>query len=96
MPADKKHLSSTGQRILKISAGILGGYLVTVLLHNAIASFLKNKDGLIVTSAYTSFLLWSILMVIAFLTKNGWKVWGVYLLLIFIFAGLIFINKQLP
>ena len=93
MPADKKHLSSTGQRILKISAGFLGGYLVTVLLHNAIGSFLKNKDGLIITSAFSSFLLWSILMVVAFLAKDGWKVWAVYLLLILMFAGIIFLNK---
>lgn len=93
MPADRKYLSSPGQRLLKISAGILGGYLVAVLFHNAIGALLENKEGLIVTSAYTSFLLWAILMVIAFLAKSGWKVWGVYLLLIIIFAGIIFLNK---
>lgn len=93
MPADRKHLSSPGQRFLKISAGILGGYLVAVLLHNAIGSLLSNKDGLIVTSAYTSFLVWAVLLVIAFLAKSGWKVWGVYLLLILIFTGIIFLNK---
>ncbi|GAB3416391.1 hypothetical protein [Niabella aquatica] len=93
MPADKKYLSSLGQRILKISAGFLGGYLVAILFHNAIGILLKNKDGLIITSAYTTFLLWAILMVIAFLAKSGWKVWGVYLLLIIIFAAIIFLNK---
>ncbi|RZF61408.1 hypothetical protein [Sphingobacterium corticibacterium] len=93
MPADKKHLSSTGQRILKITAGILGGYFVSVLLHNAIGSILEDKDGLIVTSAFTSFLVWSFLLVIAFLAKNGWKVWAVYMLLILIFIGIIFLNK---
>ncbi|MFD2968809.1 hypothetical protein [Sphingobacterium bambusae] len=93
MPADKKYLSSTGQRILKITAGILGGYWVTVLFHNAIGSFLENTDGLIVTSAFTSFFLWSGLLVIAILTKNGWKVWAVYLILIVLFIGIIVLNK---
>ncbi len=93
MPADRKYLSSPGQRVLKITAGILGGYLVAILFHNAIGVLLKNKDGLIITSAYTSFLLWAILMVIAFLAKSGWKVWGVYLLLIIIFSAIIFLNK---
>lgn len=93
MPADKRHLSSPGQRFLKITAGILGGYIVTFLFHNAIGVFLTNKDGLIVTSAYSSFLIWAGLLVIAFLIKNGWKVWGIYLLLIILFSLIIFLNK---
>lgn len=93
MPADKKHLSSPGQRFLKVSAGILGGYFVTVLSHNAIGSFLTNKDALIVTSAFSSFLLWAALLVIAILSKNGWKVWAVYMLLIVLFLAIVLLNK---
>lgn len=93
MPADTRYLSSKGQRFLKITAGIVGGYVVTVLVHNAIGAFLKDKDALIVTSAYTSFILWACLMVIAFLFKNGWKVWGVYLLLILILSGIMMLAQ---
>lgn len=93
MPANTKYLSSGGQRFLKITAGILGGFLVTILFHNAIGSMLESKGGLIITTGYTSFLLWAALMVIAFMVKNGWKVWGIYLLLILFLGAIIFLNK---
>lgn len=93
MPANQKYLSSSGQRFLKISAGILGGFFVTIFFHNALGTLMEEKGGLIITSAYTSFLLWALLMVIAFLSKNGWKVWGVYLLLSIAFCAIIFLNK---
>ncbi|WP_027077105.1 hypothetical protein [Maribacter antarcticus] len=93
MPANKKYVSSKGQRVLKITAGILGGYVLTVLFHNAVGSFLEEKGGLIITTAYSSFILWAILMVLAFLSKNGWKVWGIYVLLSVVFSILIFISK---
>lgn len=93
MPANKKYLSSTGQRILKITAGVLGGFLVTIFFHNAIGSLLEEKAGLIITTAYTSFIMWALLMVIAFLSKNGWKVWGLYLLLTLVFGIILFLNK---
>ncbi len=93
MPANKKHLSRPGQRILKITAGILGGFFVTVLFYNALGSLMKQKDALIITTAYTSFILWAILLIIAFLVKNGWKVWGIYFLLILLFGVIIFLNK---
>ncbi|MEM9361858.1 MAG: hypothetical protein AAGA43_04435 [Bacteroidota bacterium] len=93
MPANKKHLSSPGQRVLKITAGILGGFFVTIFFHNAVGSLIEQKGALIITTAYTSFILWAALLVLAFIAKNGWKVWGIYLLLIIIFAGIIFLNK---
>ncbi|UII81729.1 hypothetical protein [Flagellimonas sp. CMM7] len=93
MPANQKHLSSPGQRILKITAGILGGFFVTIFFHNALGSLLEQKGALIITTAYTSFFLWAALLVIAFLAKNGWKVWGIYLLLTLIFGAIIFLNK---
>ncbi|WP_299528795.1 hypothetical protein [Ulvibacterium sp.] len=93
MPANAKYLSSPGQRVLKITAGILGGLLITILFHNAIGILLNDKSGLIATTAYTSFILWAILLAIPFLIKNGWKTWGLYLLLILLFASIIFLNK---
>ena len=93
MPANKKYLSSSRQRALKITAGILGGLIITILFHNAFASLLEEKGWLIITSAYSSFLVWILLMVIAFMSKNGWKIWGIYLSLIILFSITIYFNK---
>ncbi|MCF8715963.1 hypothetical protein JM658_14090 [Joostella atrarenae] len=87
MPANKKHLTaSPSQRFAKISAGFLGGYLVTITLHLALASWL-NHVNVMITSTYSGFILWCVLMILAFLSKNGWKVWALYLLL----AGLFYL-----
>jgi len=32
-------------------------------------------------------------MVIAFLAKNGWKIWGIYLLLTLLFCGIIYLGQ---
>ncbi|WP_422858902.1 hypothetical protein ACOKFD_16345 [Flagellimonas sp. S174] len=93
MPANTKYLSSGGQRFLKITAGILGGFLVTILFHNAIGSMLESKGALVITTGYTSFILWAALLVIAFMIKNGWKTWGLYLLLSLLFGAIIYLNQ---
>ena len=93
MPANTKYLSSGGQRFLKTTAGILGGFIVTILFHNAIGSLLESKGGLIITTGYTSFILWAALMVVACMVKNGWKIGGIYLLIIVLLGAVIFLNK---
>tara|TARA_B100000949_G_scaffold229367_1_gene238208 strand:+ start:96 stop:398 length:303 start_codon:yes stop_codon:yes gene_type:complete len=95
MPANKKYLtSSKTQRFAKISAGILGGYLVTIALHLALATWLPRPEVLI-TSTYSCFIMWVVLMILPFLAKNGWKVWGIYILLLFAFALAIYFGKSL-
>jgi hypothetical protein len=80
MPANKKYLTqSPWQRFAKISAAILGGLMVAVTFHMALASWLDHVS-IIITSTFTAFIMWAILMVVAFLAKNGWKIWGLYLL----------------
>ncbi|WP_375325194.1 hypothetical protein [Flagellimonas sp. GZD32] len=80
MPANKKYLTpSPSQRFAKITAAILGGFIVAVLFHMALASWF-NHIAVIITSTFSAFILWAVLMVVAFLGKNGWKVWGIYLL----------------
>ena len=54
---------------------------------------LAFKGGLIITTGYTAFILWAALMIIAFLFKNGWKVWGIYLLCILLLGMIIYFNK---
>lgn len=79
MPANPKYLTKSGwQRFAKISAGILGGYLVSTTLHLLLASLFSRVEVLI-TITYTGFILWVVLMILAFLAKNGWKVWALYL-----------------
>lgn len=93
MPANSKYLTqSKGQRFLKISAAILGGYMLSTAVHLALALWLDHTTVLI-TATFSGFILWSVLMVLAFLAKNGWKIWGIYLLLTAFFAVLIYLGK---
>ena len=93
MPANPKYLTqSKGQRFAKITAAILGGYFVSVTFHLALACWL-NRANVLITMAFTGFILWVALMVIAFLAKNGWKIWGIYLLITLFFSILIYLAK---
>jgi hypothetical protein len=90
MPANKKYLTtSKRQRFAKISAGFLGGYMVTMALHLAVAQW-TDRANVIITMAFSGFILWAVLMLLAFLAKNGWKVWGLYLLLTLVFSVCIY------
>ncbi|MBE8722674.1 hypothetical protein [Sphingobacterium pedocola] len=79
MPANTKYLSSPGQRILKVSAAILGGYLLSGAIHLAAARIPYFGMNLLITGTLTMFLLWAVFMIISFLSKNGWKIWGIYI-----------------
>ncbi|MFV9552114.1 hypothetical protein [Algibacter sp. PT7-4] len=91
MPANTKYLSSNWQRFAKISAGILGGYLVSTTCHLALASWC-NHVIVIISSTFTGFILWVTLMILAFLSKNGWKLWGIYLLLTIFFSIILYLG----
>lgn len=85
MPANKKYLTtSPWERIAKITAGFIGGYLVSVSFHLALAVWLDHVN-VIITMTYNGFILWAVLMILAFLAKNPWKLWGLYLLLTAVF-----------
>jgi Ca2+/Na+ antiporter len=58
----------------------------------ALAAWLSRKDVLI-TMAFSGFILWVALMVIAFLAKSGWKIWGVYILLSLLFCLFIYLGQ---
>ncbi|WP_435137685.1 hypothetical protein [Formosa sp. A9] len=93
MPANKKYLTtSKTQRFAKITAAILGGYLVTASLHMAL-SFWLDHTTVIITSTFTGFILWASLMVVAFLAKNGWKIWGIYLAFTLLFSIGIYLGQ---
>ncbi|WP_256959309.1 hypothetical protein [Sphingobacterium sp. JB170] len=86
-------MSTPGQRLLKISAGLIGGYLLSTALHLAMALVPSIGINLLVSGTFSGFLLWVVLMIIAFWVRNGWVVWGIYLLLTLIF-GLIAYNGK--
>ncbi len=93
MPANPKYLTqSKWQRFLKITAAILGGYFVSVTFHLALASWF-DRANVLITMAFTGFILWVGLMVVAFLAKSGWKIWGIYLLLTVLFCGIIYLGQ---
>ena len=86
MPANPKYLTqSKWQRFAKITAAILGGYFVSITFHLALASWF-NRANILMTMAFTGFILWVALMVVAFLAKSGWKIWGIYILLTLVFS----------
>lgn len=84
MPANKKYLSSLWQRFLKITAGFIGGYCVMISFH-LLVTLMIEKKYVIITAFITGYVLWALLLLIAFLAKNGWKIWGIYLLLAVLF-----------
>ena len=94
MPANKKYLTpSPWQRFAKITAAIFGGLMVSVLFHMALASWV-NHVTVIITSTFSAFILWAILMVVGFLGKNGWKTWGIYLLTSLLLGVIFYIGNQ--
>ncbi len=93
MPANKKYLTkSPWQRFAKITAGFIGGYLVTLSLFMTLSFWLDHRAVLLTLRA-VGFMLWAGLLIVAFLAKNGWKVWGLYLLVTLLFALLIYLGK---
>ncbi|GAB3420686.1 hypothetical protein [Niabella aquatica] len=86
MPANPKYLSPPGQRVLKISAGLLGGYMLSITLHLVMALVPGIGLSLLVSGTFSVFLLWAVFMVLAFLVRNGWVIWGIYLLLSLVFG----------
>ncbi len=92
MPANKKYLSSPGQRALKITAGIIGGYLLSASIHLVMALLPGIGMNLLISGTFSVFLLWVIFMVLAFIARNGWVIWSIYLLLSVIMCYIAYTN----
>ncbi|WP_267739892.1 hypothetical protein [Myroides injenensis] len=78
MPANKKHLeTSPWQRFLKITAGCIGGFFLSITFHLFLMYFFDSQP--VFTTMYvTGYLLWAILFILAFLAKSGYKIWALY------------------
>ena len=93
MPANPKYLTTNNwQKFAKISAGFIGGYMVSMSFYIAL-SYWFNHVNVIVTAMFSSFFLWVFLMILSFLAKNGWKVWGIYLSITCILSAIIYVSK---
>lgn len=93
MPANPKYLTqSKTQRFAKITAAILGGYFVSVSSHLALAVWFDTPT-IIITMSFSGFILWVALMIVAFLAKNGWKIWGIYLSLTLFFFLIVYLGQ---
>lgn len=95
MPANRKYLTkSPWQKGAKFTAGLIGGYAISALFHMVLALLLPAHKEVLATSMFTLFILWIILLIIPYLFKNGWKVWGIYLSIISVLLALFFIGNQ--
>ncbi|RZJ68735.1 MAG: hypothetical protein EOO50_00725 [Flavobacterium sp.] len=93
MPANKKYLTPAfWPRFAKISAAILGSYLVSMTFHLMLASWFSRPE-VIITTAFTGFLLWVTLMIVTFLAKSGLKMWGLYLVVSAVFWGIGYLGQ---
>ncbi|MCE7040586.1 hypothetical protein [Dyadobacter sp. CY312] len=93
MPAKKEYLTTKGQRALKITAGLIGGYFLAVSFQMVIGVLIPYRTEVILTGAFSVFILWVAFMVIAFLARNGWVIWGIYLFSTSAFAGIIYLFR---
>ncbi|MBT1707257.1 hypothetical protein KK062_03445 [Fulvivirgaceae bacterium PWU5] len=85
MPANKKYLTkSPWLRLAKILAGVVGGYTVMFSFHMLLTKLFPSEN-VIVTSFFTGYILWAILLLVAFLVRNVWKVWAAYAILTLLF-----------
>ncbi|MEL4307753.1 hypothetical protein [Joostella sp. CR20] len=94
MPANKKHLSSPLQRFLKITAGFIGGFVITEALHMVLAIYFDTAS-MIFTVRYMGFIVWAALMIVAFLAKSGWKIWGIYFAISVVLGLIVFFNNNI-
>lgn len=78
MPAKKKYLSGAGERASKVTAAILLGYVLAMLLHITLAKHAPDDTPVLMTSAYSSFLTWVGLMILAFFMPKARHVWTLY------------------
>jgi len=94
MPANKKHLTPAfHHRFAKITAGFIGGFLITSLLFLLLA-LLTDHIIVLMTMKFAGFIVWCALLVIPFLFKSGWKAWGLYLLIMLLLSTLFYFTKS--
>jgi VIT1/CCC1 family predicted Fe2+/Mn2+ transporter len=98
MPANKKYLTtSIWQKSAKITAGVFGGYVIAALFHMIATLLIPYHKEVLITSIFSLFLLWIILLILPYVFKNGFKVLMMYILVIIVlFSAYQFLNHKNP
>ncbi|MFV0249351.1 MAG: hypothetical protein ACK5H1_10405 [Tenacibaculum sp.] len=98
MPANSKYLTkSAWQKFAKISAGLVGGYIISVLFHMVLILLIPAHHEMLVTTIFSFVIVWGIMLLIPYLFTNGLKAWGLYIVIIIILYLLYFLaNKSNP
>ncbi len=93
MPAHKKYLlRSPWAKFGKISAAIVGGFFASVFLHLALALW-SNLHIVLVTSTFSVFIVWVLLMLMVYWIRSTWRAWGVLSLMIALSSLMIYWGK---
>ncbi|MEM6804661.1 MAG: hypothetical protein AAF696_24895 [Bacteroidota bacterium] len=90
MPAKAKYLSSGWNRFSRVTAAILGTYAATVFLHMAIADAVVDDTPVLLTSTFSTFMVWCGLMVMVFMIKKTWLSWAILLGIVLISSLILF------
>lgn len=95
MPANPKYLNkSPKHQFAKITAGIIGGYIISALFHLCLPLFLPYPKEVLITSVFTLFMVWCVMLIIPFLFHNGWKAWILYIAIIIILYTIYHFGNQ--
>lgn len=86
MPANRKYLTrSPFRRWLKITAGFFGGYAVMISFFLMLTCFF-DRQAVLMSGLFSGFIIWALLLLFAFLSRSGWKIWLIYLCLTGLFS----------
>ena len=67
--------------------------MVTLSIHIALGAWF-SPSYVVVTGYFSLFLIWAVLMILAFLSRNGWKLWGIYILITLLLAAVNYITEN--
>ncbi|MEM9859705.1 MAG: hypothetical protein AAF843_20295 [Bacteroidota bacterium] len=94
MPANKKYLLNTRLgRTSKILAAIFGSLFATMSFHVAAAVWTDPINAL-VTSLFSIFIIWPLLMLMVYWIAKPWKSWTILLSITLIFGVLTYLGKM--
>ena len=93
MPAKKEYLTTKGQRALKITAGLIGGYFLAIAFQMMVSVLIPYRTEVILTGAFSVFIIWVALMIVAFMARSGWVIWGIYLFSALICGTIVYLLK---
>tara|TARA_B100000809_G_scaffold266537_1_gene329744 strand:- start:6346 stop:6633 length:288 start_codon:yes stop_codon:yes gene_type:complete len=93
MPANKKYLIQSGWvKTSKFLAAFLGSLLTIMMVHIAL-SYVLDQRTVLITSLYTTIIIWPLLMLVVYWIKKAWMSWVLFSSLIVLSSVVIYILK---